>query len=77
MQVYPTITNGLVNIQLPGAMQNSMVRILNSAGKQVAINLDKTSSRSVNLSRLPAGAYMVHIVDQGKVVTTSKVVLQK
>ncbi len=62
VNVYPTITKDLVNIKLPVGLENAIVRVFNSDGKEVTSDMNKTSNRSLNLSPFSSGAYMVHVI---------------
>ncbi len=59
--VYPTLTTGLVNIKLPSGSENARIRVMNSIGKEVASDVNKTQNRALDLKRFSDGAYFIQI----------------
>ncbi|TDH21338.1 T9SS type A sorting domain-containing protein [Segetibacter sp. 3557_3] len=76
VQVYPTVTTGQVTIKLPQGFENASIAVYNSVGTQVLSEISKTPFRTLNLKSFASGTYFVQIVNNGAVVTTSKVLLQ-
>jgi hypothetical protein len=75
--VYPTLTRGVVNIKLPIGLEAAKVRVINSIGEEVALDINKTSMRLINLNSRTNGTYIVQILNNGKTADTFKVNLQK
>lgn len=78
VSVYPNPTNGLVSIDLQGAVaQNATVEVYNAMGQLILSN-NYTAAQSkfdLNLSGNAAGVYTVKLIVNGEVVT-KRVVLQ-
>lgn len=67
--VYPNPATNLVKVDLKNADVKDMV-VLNLAGQIVA----KSNTKSVNVSTLPAGVYVVKVIDTKGATHTSKIV---
>jgi len=77
-QVYPTVTNGLVNIRIGNTnAKQLMVQVVDQLGK---IHLTKSlpyASTAIDLGHLPAGQYLLYITDEtGSEKYFSKIVLR-
>lgn len=61
--VYPTINrDGIIHIQLPEELDGTHFQVLNASGQLVPVSIDgKGLSRTMDLSRLPAGMYMLSV----------------
>ncbi|WP_310993900.1 T9SS type A sorting domain-containing protein [Aequorivita marina] len=71
--IYPTISEGKVNIELPREIESS-VKIFNTLGQQVFQNLYSEKSIHLNLQLAP-GVYMVNIIAEGN-LATKRIVIQ-
>lgn len=77
VSVFPTVTSGQLTVKLPLGSEASTVSVFSTGGKEVLNNVSKSLNRSINLSGLAAGTYYVNVINNDKVVSTTKVVLQK
>jgi hypothetical protein len=78
VSVYPNPTNGIVNIDLQGALaQTATVEVYNAMGQLViSKNYNEVSGKfDVNLNGNAAGVYTIKLIANGEVVT-KRVVLQ-
>ncbi|MFA7686353.1 MAG: T9SS type A sorting domain-containing protein [Moheibacter sp.] len=67
LQIYPNPSNGELNIQLKEKSNNISLNIYDLTGKRVAQNTFENSNKlNVNLSHLPPGTYVIHLVADGK-----------
>ncbi|MEJ7683837.1 MAG: kelch repeat-containing protein [Segetibacter sp.] len=73
--VYPTVTNGHINIKLPPGFENIAVRVLNMIGQEMIVDYSNTSTRAINLSAFADGIYLVQAGDKRKIFKTTKVML--
>lgn len=76
VQVFPSLTSGMVNVHLPLGIEKATIRIVNSAGKIVLGDDSKKANRSINLSKLSSGTYLVQVIVHKKNVHSSSIVLQ-
>lgn len=77
VQVYPTLSVGLINVKLSTGYEASSVRVLNGLGQEVVTDISKRQNRTINLSRLSNGTYFVQVIHNNLVVENVKIVLQK
>ena len=78
VSVYPNPSNGIVNIDLQGALaQTASLEVYNAMGQLVVSkNYNEVSGKfEVNLSGNAAGVYTIKLIANGEVVT-KRVVLQ-
>jgi hypothetical protein len=78
VSVYPNPSNGIVNIDLQGAMtQNATIEVYNAMGQQVLAQnyTDASSKFEINLSGNASGVYTIKLIADGQVIT-KRVVLQ-
>ena len=71
--VYPNPTSGILNIGLNG--YNSL-KIYNVSGKEVLSDITRSCPKTINLSSLQNGYYIVKI-EAGKVIYSTKVLVHK
>jgi len=77
IQLYPNPTNGIVTISFQGSEEGN-VEILNALGTKIfsgKINLDQKSKMIIDLSKEPAGIYMVVVRDSNG-VAVKKLILK-
>ncbi|HVF81679.1 MAG TPA: hypothetical protein VM884_07085 [Flavisolibacter sp.] len=74
--VYPTLSNGILNVKLPPGFERAMIRIINGAGEVVIEDETKTLVRIISLKKEANGPYMVQVVNSNKVIDNVKVILQ-
>jgi len=74
IQVYPTLTGGVVHIVMPQGYEHAAINMVDVTGNQCG-NISATSglNRTVNISNVPAGMYLLQVVN-GREVNTYKVV---
>jgi len=74
IQVYPTLTGGIVHIVMPQGYEHAAINMVDVTGNQCG-NIPATSglNRTVNISNVPAGMYLLQVVN-GREVNTYKVV---
>ena len=77
VQVYPTLSNGIINVKLPAGFENASIKIINSSGVVVANNNSKGFYRLLNLKNLASGGYLLQIVNNRNVTDNVKIILQK
>jgi hypothetical protein len=72
--VYPTLTGGIVHIVMPQGYEHAAINMVDFTGNQCG-NISATSglNRTVNISNVPAGMYLLQVVN-GREVNTYKVV---
>ena len=67
MEVYPNPAHTVLNIQFETLNQNAIIRIVDVAGKEVIrldeANINKYFSKTVDISKLSNGIYMLEISD--------------
>lgn len=75
IQVYPTLTNGMINIKLPTGYERSIIRIINSIGQEVATDATNNLFRNINLKGLASGTYLVQVINNNEIADNVKIVL--
>ena len=73
LSVYPNPTNGILYI---GQQKYTSLKVFDILGKEVLSDLTKSSPKSINLSSLQNGLYILQI-QTDKVIQSTKVILQK
>lgn len=77
--IYPNPSNGMFTIDMDAKSNNVSYSVYNMEGKLIAnqnINVFSSKvSQQVNLSHLPAGTYIIKVVD-GREVKTSKLIIR-
>lgn len=73
LQVFPNPTTGLVHFSQP-LPEGAMVRVLDMRGLVVLEQANTSRSRSLDLSALPAGLYLLEVREAGEVLVWVKVV---
>jgi hypothetical protein len=77
--VYPTISNGEVQISSGTTINNSMVEIYGMSGRLVyskKIGTLNDSQQTLSLENLKSGMYLVKILGDGGVTNTSRIVIR-
>ncbi len=64
--VYPTVVQSEVNVLIPGRAES--IEMYDMAGKRV-LNIRAKAYQTVDVSRLPAGMYIIKVVADGQTVT--------
>jgi hypothetical protein len=77
VSVFPTLSNGLVQVQLPGAIETAVVKVFNTLGQVVVTDMSGSRNRTLNLDKLVSGSYTVQIISNGNLTDQVKIVLQK
>lgn len=79
MNLYPSPTKRDINIELGdiNLTNNIQVEIFNLLGKKVYSDVVSTSKLNVNVSSYSNGLYLVSILENGKVISNSKFVVNK
>lgn len=75
VQIYPTITNGSVQIDIPNLANNYTAKVYNTVGQEV-ISKSLSNVNTLNLSNLSNGVYYVVVSTPQKIVATQMVVKQ-
>ncbi|MGN6439231.1 MAG: T9SS type A sorting domain-containing protein [Agriterribacter sp.] len=75
--IYPTLTEGQINIRLGQGYQKSEIRIINSLGQQLLSDESNNLFRTLNLKKFPDGTYLVQVIDKNQIVGNEKIVLNK
>ncbi|MES2772771.1 MAG: T9SS type A sorting domain-containing protein [Bacteroidota bacterium] len=71
---YPNPVHANLSVVLPANMGKSQVRITDANGKLVSSIVTQQSFNVVNTQQLPAGLYLLQVVNSNKVVYTTKFV---
>jgi hypothetical protein len=74
--VYPTISSGKVQVQLPAGLEKAVVKVVNALGQVMAMDVSGNRSRTLDLSKLVSGSYMIGVLSNGNVTDQVKIVLQ-
>jgi len=64
--VYPSVAQSEVNVLIPGKAES--IEMYDMAGKRV-LNIRAKAYQTVDVSRLPAGIYIIKVVADGQTVT--------
>jgi hypothetical protein len=75
VRIYPNPTNGIINLDIDGRIINPAISITDLSGKEVykeRINI--TGQRSIDISFLKKGFYIVRVKDD-KSFTSKKIVV--
>ena len=75
IMVYPTLTNGMINVRLGTGYKRSIIRIINSVGQQVASDESYNLFRHINLKGLASGIYLVQVINNNEISDNVKIVL--
>ena len=74
IQVYPTLTGGVVHVMMPQGYEHATITMTDVTGNQCgSIPVASGVNRTVNISNVPAGMYLLQVVN-GSDVNTYKVV---
>ncbi|MBN9483517.1 MAG: hypothetical protein BGO70_13625 [Bacteroidetes bacterium 43-93] len=65
VKVYPTLTSGLVQIDMPDGFNNASVRLFDIQGRQVSAFTISGRHTTINIENLPQGAYNLYISSKG------------
>ena len=75
VQVYPSPTHGMLQVSLPATMTNARMDLMNNIGQVVMSFAASTeSARSINISSLASGVYVLQVISDNDVVIRKKVV---
>ncbi len=75
--VYPTVTNGVVNVKMPNGFERANIHVFNTTGQKVASNESIGLNRVMSLNGLANGIYIIHVINNSKVTDNVKIVLQQ
>ena len=75
VQIYPTLTKGLVNVKISTGNEHCIIRIINSIGQQVATDATNNLFRNINLRGLASGTYLVQVINNNELTNNVKIVL--
>jgi hypothetical protein len=73
MGAFPNPATNTLNIRIPGVKGSADIRVIDMYGKQVLFRSSSQVNTQLDISRLPAGMYLVKVVNDGK-ETTMKIV---
>lgn len=66
IKVYPTITNDVVNIELPRGYEKAGIRMVNTLGQEVPVVQNGSGlKRTVRMDNIPAVMYILYITNEG------------
>lgn len=75
VKLYPNPVHDVVNMLLPSAYRNASVVVYNSNGQTVGLNsVVNNNIRKLNVSKLPAGMYVIKIFNSGNLIQTTKLI---
>ncbi len=74
VNIYPSITTGLVQINAPNLLPNCTLSVYNTIGQKVLAK--SFTSNTIDLSNLPNGTYYITLSNPQKIVATQMVVKQ-
>lgn len=70
IKVYPTATSGTVYVSLPAGYEQARLSLIGVNGQRVTANLQQEGlSRTIDLSGLASGHYMVQVQQEGRLET--------
>ena len=72
--LYPNPTHSSVNVELGEGVRATDIRLFNTFGQLISTTSVNAPVTTINLSELPNGIYFVQIFNDGKLITTGKVV---
>ena len=72
--LYPNPTHSSVNVVLGDGVRATDIRLFNTFGQLISTTSVNAPVTTINLSELPNGIYFVQIFNDGKLITTGKVV---
>jgi hypothetical protein len=78
LTLYPNPSNGVVNMRLPAAVNNGMLRVIDITGKQVfaeRLTANANTLKTLDLKALNKGVYLIEIKSSDAVMRT-RIVLQ-
>ena len=75
VQIYPTLTKGLINVKLSTGNEHCIIRITNSLGQQVATDATNNLFRNINLRGFASGTYLVQVINNNELTNNVKIVL--
>jgi hypothetical protein len=75
ISIYPTPVHSQLTVVLSAELQNATLQLVNSLGQTIAVNATTNgSTRLLNMGNLPAGLYLLKVMDGANLVSTQKVV---
>ncbi len=75
-RIYPNPASHLLNIEIPEGITNAMAVITNIEGRHTSTHRLTGLRTSLDISTLPAGAYMVSILENGSQLAAHQVIVQ-
>jgi hypothetical protein len=76
LNVFPNPVGQLLNVDMEGIDGTAEIQLFDVNGVQVLRKLTSTRNSKLQLSHLPSGVYLMKVVQNGKLVTKTKVVKQ-
>ena len=76
LNVFPNPVGQLLNVDMEGIDGTAEIQLFDVNGVQVLRKLTTTRNSKLQLSHLPSGVYLMKVVQNGKLVTKTKVVKQ-
>lgn len=76
VEAYPNPASDRINVQV-GNLNRGTIRLMDLTGKQVVVSNFNKSNGPVNVSvrELPAGVYMLQVVNEGQILNTQRIVV--
>lgn len=75
--VYPTLSNGIINVKLPPSFERATIKVINGIGEVVVTDDSKTLARTISLEKQASGAFIVQVINNSKMTDNVKVILQQ
>ena len=76
VKIYPNPTNSILNIELKNAITNGTLTLFDMSGKAILLQVIYGNPAQINMSQLPAGNYILRIIENGTKSTRLQVVKQ-
>jgi hypothetical protein len=75
IKVYPNPSNGLVNIKLDGSISVKSIQVYDVLGRSIRTEDMDSNEKSLNLSNLPQGVYLLSFITESNGSVTKRIIL--
>ncbi|MGB0870550.1 MAG: VPS10 domain-containing protein [Flavobacteriales bacterium] len=76
LDIIPNPNNGIFSIDIKQEIYNGEIRISDVIGRQISSQVTVVGENKIELPNLLHGTYLIHILEDGKVITTKKMIVE-
>jgi len=76
LDIIPNPNNGIFSIDIKQEIYNGEIRISDVIGRQISTQITEVGENKIELPNLLHGTYLIHILEDGKIITTKKMIVE-